>query len=71
MDKFTTINYGNDWGIYVDIENDEDKYSNNKYTICVNDNKNIYYDKDVKNVNTIFVTLFISGFLIYTIYFVL
>jgi hypothetical protein len=77
MNEFTSINYGNDWGIFVDIENDECKYSNSQYVISINgyndkkfedcDN----YDKKAITINNIFIDLFIFGLLFYTINFVL
>ena len=99
MNKFIEINYGNDWGIFVDIENTGKKSNcfNEKYTIFINDNDNDSYndnyndnDNDnyndddddlkrkyeyqkinVKIINTIFVNLFVYGFLVYIVYFVL
>jgi len=77
MNEFTPINYGNDWGIFVDIENDECKHSNNKYVIWINDYKDKttedFDDTDKKaiTINNIFIDLFIFGLLFYTINFVL
>jgi len=77
MNEFTPINYGNDWGIFVDIENDECKYSNNKYVIWINDYKDKttedYDSTDKKDItiNNIFIDLFIFGLLFYTINFIL
>ena len=84
MTKFTEINYGNDWGIFVDIENidtqcDKNKHFNDKYIISINDYKNIdseneiqkNQDNCIKIINTVYTNLFICGFLFYIIYFVL
>ena len=79
MIKFTEINYGNNWGIFVDIENAEDSsynkinYVNKELTITISDSENIDKNKNeyIKIINTIFINLFVCGFLAYTIYFVL
>jgi hypothetical protein len=79
MIKFTEINYGNNWGIFVDIENAEDSsynkinYVNKELTITISDFENIDKNENehIKIINTIFINLFVCGFLAYTIYFVL
>ena len=79
MKKFTEINYGNNWGIFVDIENAEDSsynkinYVNKELTITISDSENIDKNENeyIKIINTIFINLFVCGFLAYTIYFVL
>jgi hypothetical protein len=79
MIKFTEINYGNNWGIFVDIENAEDSsynkinYVNKELTITISDSENIDKNENeyIKIINTIFINLFVCGFLAYTIYFVL
>ena len=68
MDKFAEINYGNDWGIFIDIETNN---SNNEHTVYIGGCENKKNDKEVKLVSNIFINLFICGFLAYTIYFVL
>jgi hypothetical protein len=84
MTKFAEINYGNDWGIFVDIETvetecDKNYCFNDRYAIVINDYKNINYENNtsknhnecIKIINTVFTNLFICGFLVYAIYFVL
>ena len=68
MDKFAEINYGNDWGIFIDIETNN---LNNEHTVYIGGCENKKNDKEVKLVSNIFINLFICGFLAYTIYFVL
>jgi hypothetical protein len=63
---FTQINYGNDWGIFIDIEND---FSNDTHIIHVNDYKNKIYEDT--HDNNILINLFVFGCLFYTVYFVL
>lgn len=74
MGKFTKIDYGNDWGVFVDIESDKFGYYNNDYVININN----YEPAKIKNkygynkvIGTIFINLFVCGYLTYIIYFVL
>jgi hypothetical protein len=76
MNKFAVINYGNDWGIFVDIENDN--CNNVDCAIFINDYENAeseheykYQNNCAKIVNTIYINLFVCGFLAYIVYFVL
>jgi hypothetical protein len=79
MNTFSSINYGNDWGIFVDIEN-----PNIIINIVQHDKKEQHYKKErkininnssilvltLKILNTI-VTLLICGLLFYFIYFII
>jgi hypothetical protein len=76
MTKFTKINYGNDWGVFVDIESDNFNYFNNDHVVCINN----YESAKIKNkynynynqlICTITINLFVCGYLAYIIYFVL
>ena len=76
MTKFTKVDYGNDWGVFVDIESDKFNYFNNDHVVSINNyeyesakNKNKYNYNQL--VCTITINLFVCGYLAYIIYFVL
>lgn len=82
MDNFEIINYENDWGFFVDIENDNcnnfnnqlNNQLNNHYIISVDDCKNAKYEKQnkcSKIASIVYTNLLVCGFLAYVIYFVL
>ena len=80
MTKFTKVDYGNDWGVFVDIESDNFNYYNNDHVVSINNyesakNKNKYNYNYNYNYNqlicTITTNLLVCGYLVYIIYFVL
>jgi len=79
MNNFDPIEYGNNWGIFVDIENDDcEKYDLNKKNIIKNVtvfnntkiNKIMIFILLIKMLN-IFITILICIAIAYFIYFVI